>query len=72
MEKTTNVCGRLGCGDCLLCCRSDCPLITVDLELGLKRIYRRAAFTLAGLPASAPERPEHSDADTAQRVALGS
>jgi hypothetical protein len=39
-----NVCGRQGCGSRLLCCRPDCPLVTVDLEPGLKRIMTRTAF----------------------------
>jgi hypothetical protein len=44
---TANACGRLGCGSILLCCRPDCPLVTVDLEPGLKRIYTRDAFVQA-------------------------
>lgn len=40
-------CGRLGCGTKLLCCRPDCPLVTVDIEPGLKRIYTRAEFVSA-------------------------
>lgn len=37
-------CGRTECGTRLLCCRPDCPLVTVDVELGLKRIYTRTEF----------------------------
>jgi hypothetical protein len=67
--QTTSQCGRNGCGVCLLCCRPNCPLVTVDLELGLKRIYTRAAFVAAvraeasriGVDVSAIERRARED-----------
>jgi hypothetical protein len=43
-NTTGGPCGRDGCGSCLLCCRPDCPLVTVDIEVGLRRIYTRSAF----------------------------
>lgn len=46
-HQTASPCGRNGCGTSLLCCRPDCPLVTVDLEPGLQRIYTREAFVAA-------------------------
>lgn len=68
-SPTTRPCGRNGCGECLLCCRPDCPLVTVDLELGLKRIYTRSAFVAVvraeasriGVDVSATERQARED-----------
>lgn len=34
-------CGRHGCGSVLLCCRTDCHLVSVQLDMGLTRIYPR-------------------------------
>jgi hypothetical protein len=46
-DQTTAPCRRPGCGYRLLCCRPDCPLVAVDIELGVKRLYTRDEFVAA-------------------------
>ncbi|MDE2104456.1 MAG: hypothetical protein KGL39_44890 [Patescibacteria group bacterium] len=47
LEPISPPCGRTECGKRLLCCRPDCPLLTVDIEPGLRRIYTRQEFVIA-------------------------
>lgn len=49
-QTTAQPCGRDGCGADLLCHRPDCPLVTINIGLGLTRIMTRAAF-VSGLQA---------------------
>jgi hypothetical protein len=55
MNDTTAPCGRDGCRERLICCRPDCPLVILEIEMGLQRIYTRDEFTMT-LPHGVPER----------------
>lgn len=47
LGMTNARCARIGCGSALICCNPDCPIVTVDVEPGVRRIYSREEFVAA-------------------------